>query len=127
MKISMCYRPSITPCRKQERMGSASVTFEQPLYTLVQPGDTSGSRGHRVAHLAGAVGEQPQRQSKASSSFSLCSSAKCSLVRREDVAKNLNIKRKQELEYISCSQKSPGEMGVDRFSYDLPTKLFTEV
>lgn len=88
------------------------------------PGAASGSRGHR-AHLAGAMGEQPQRQCKASSSFSLCSSAKYSLVRRENVAKNLNIKRKQKLEYISCSQKSPGEVGVDRFLYDLPTKLFT--
>lgn len=41
------------------------------------------------------------------------------------MARNLNIKRKQKLEYISYSQKSPGEEGVDRFSYDLPTKLFT--
>lgn len=52
----------------------------------------------------------------------LCSSAKYSLERLEDVAKNLkNIKRKQKLKYISCSQKSPGEMG-GRFSYDFTNK-----
>lgn len=61
MEMSMCCKPSITPCRKQERMGSAAVTFEQPLYTLVHPGAASGGRGHRAAHLAGATGEQSHR------------------------------------------------------------------
>jgi len=38
------------------------------------------------------------------------------------VAKNLkNIKRKQKLEYISCSQKTPSEVG-GRFSYGFTNK-----
>lgn len=38
------------------------------------------------------------------------------------MAKNLkNIKRKQKLQYISCSQKSPSEVG-GRFSYDFTNK-----
>lgn len=44
------------------------------------------------------------------------------MVRIEDVAKNLkNSKRKQKLEYISSSQKSPSEVG-GRFSYDFTNK-----
>lgn len=40
----------------------------------------------------------------------------------EDVAKNLeNMKRKQKLEYIRCSQKSSSEVG-GRFSHDFTNK-----
>lgn len=50
MEISPCCKPSITPCRQRERMGSASVTFEQawhvtPWCSLELPQVASGSRG----------------------------------------------------------------------------------
>lgn len=51
----------------------------------------------------------------------LCSCAKYSLVRLEDVAKNLKNKRKQQLEYISGSQKSPSEVG-GKFPCDFTNK-----
>lgn len=56
--------------------------------------------------------------------FLSCSSA---LVRLEGVAKDFkNIRRKQKLGYISCSQKSPSEVG-GRFSYDFNNKAVYKV